>query len=319
MASGLASAPAAASSFPSDDCDVAGSTVVVDGSAAGFYARLRFYQPDPQDLWVCFRADNGGRLEQGGKLVISSMPNTSPLPVPQVDPSWQSCPTTGSMDALPHPLLSASLGDPSNPATYETFYADDYLTNSQAAICFSVTNGGGATAQKRLLVPLPLTGVPSVTFLSDPPGVHIPPPTPAPPGLPSSTCENGTGGVLTQLVNENVGGIQTWFYVWQESNTRIDVCVRTEGAVPIGGRLTVDASRVPGLTPTLATSPSDMTPCTMLLAHLDSPIFVDVRQSPLGTNPASLCLTVGTTAERVTVGTSGSLTPPDVTWTQDPS
>src|SRR5438094_1581164 len=73
--------------FPSSDCS---SNVVADGYAGSTYVKLRADQPDPSDLWVCLRADNGGGLNAGGKFVIST-PGASLPALPTVDGNWQAC------------------------------------------------------------------------------------------------------------------------------------------------------------------------------------------------------------------------------------
>jgi hypothetical protein len=52
-------------------------------------------------------------------------------------------------------------------------------------------------------------------------------------------------------------------------------------------------------------------------------VFVDtqdqlyVRRSPTSANPASVCITKGTTSQRFTIGSTGTPVAPTPSWTQD--
>jgi hypothetical protein len=105
-----------------------------------------------------------------------------------------------------------------------------------------------------------------------------------------------------------------WLDRWT-SGSKVELCVRAQGASSAGGRLTVDATGSPGVTPVYQLA-SNTTGCTLDVATNDDAQLY-VRRSATGANPASVCVTLGGTTERITVGYSGTAIPPAVTWTAD--
>lgn len=293
--------------YPSDDC--AAGTTYEDGYVGGVYTRLRTTQVAPGTTAVCFRAETGG-LGLGGKVTFAGGSTPSPT-APSVDGDASACATTSGNDLPPpHPVFSGSLGDPADPSTYVPFAVDLYASASYGGVCLTV-----GTTGRRVLVPVPQTGAPpAVTFELDAPATHLPAPTPNG-GSASGACQSATTGTTTRHVNANgaLGG--TWLHTWQEPSGTVHVCVRALGT---GGRLTVN-SPGGGPTPTVATSLTDTSACTLRVAGIDTPTTVEVRRSASLTDPSavSFCVVAGTTRARVTVGASGSASVPPPTWTPD--
>ena len=299
--------------YPSDDCLV-GGTVLADGFVAGTYVRLHTKQPDAATTWVCYRTEVGA-VRQGGKVIVSSGSPSTPV-APSVDDSAGACVTTpGNLVPGPHPLLSGSVGDPGDPSTYVPFATDIHVSGASAWLCLSAGSVG-----KRVVVPVPQTGTPpSFLHQVDATASHVPVPPDNPSNV-SGTCQSATTGTKAEYaaVRSAAGGL--WLHTWQETANRIHICFRSQGTAVTGGRFTVDTTGSGGPTPVLTTSTTDTAPCTLRIAGIDSPTTVDLRRStsPTDTSGVSYCVIVGTTKVRVTVGATGSATPPQTTLTPDP-
>jgi hypothetical protein len=296
---------------PSDECD--GGATVADGFAGPTYVKLRADQPDPSTVKVCVRAD-GPTLANGGQVRIGLSPTATP-PVPTVDSDWQACAAApGATD----PLLDTQVGDPSDPATYSSQYLDVHTTSGEVWVCSRVVTGAGSVA-RRVKVPVPSgVGTPTVTYLPDAPGPHSPVPQ-LWPSQPSQTCSAGTGGDKTSVLNAETAAGRLWLATWQETAAKAHLCVRSEGtAGSYGGVLSLDASASPGVSPVIDTDDTDMSACTLQVFNANEPAQLTVRRSATGTNPASICVNINGTWLRVTAGTSGSPSPPVVSWQPDP-
>jgi hypothetical protein len=288
--------------YASDDC--ASGPSLVEGSAFGEFVRVRSVQPDAQTLWVCVRAD-GQNVRTGGKFVVS-VPGGGITGIPTVDGNHGACTTTpGNLVPTQHPLLAGAVGDPGDPSTYLPYLLDTYGGASGAWVCVRF-----GAVQARIVVPTGPSATPaSVVFVADPPAEHVGPDAPPPPG-PSGSCQRDLGAVRWHDVT--VAGIRTYLY-----NRASTYCLGVAGPVSAGGALTVDTSGAGGLVPTVETSTTDLSPCTVQVLHNDTPA-VDVRRSATGVSPASLCVAAGGQQLRVTVGTGSGAPTATVTWTPDP-
>lgn len=156
-------------------------------------------------------------------------------------------------------------------------------------------------------------------------GGVLTPKGPPPATYPSMTCKTQGGANAIALADDGVLGdgqgnyvLHYSAYVWQAGPSKLDVCARVQSnLVNAGGLLEVDATGSPGAAPVVTTSDTDMTPCTTVVFQRDAPPAAKIAISPAG-NPASVCVMANGTGKRITVGTSGSPTPPRVTWTKDP-
>lgn len=286
---------------------------VFDGYAGGStYVKLRV-QPDPADpktTWICYRVSNGGSLEQGGRIDVSS--GSATADPPSADANSGLCSTTPG-NAVPgsHPVFSGSVGDPNDPP-YVPFALDAYANSGEAWICAEVGD-----FKQRVVVPVPEASAPTVVNRPDAPAPALLSPTPGPAGYPSSSCQQGLFGTPQQHLNADVGQTHVWAYTAQPMPARAHVCARLQGPVSGGGMLTLDASSSPGITPTVEGS-NDTSPCTINVVTLTQPVQASARRSPSGASPASVCVSSGSTSQRLTVGASGSPSAPTATWTPDP-
>jgi hypothetical protein len=201
-----------------------------------------------------------------------------------------------------HPPTSGAVGQPGDPY-HVPYLLDTYATtDARAGLCLRAGVVGrrlafeGASAFEEDLV-------------------IGPPPARAawPGGLPSSVCETAATGTRAQLVNAVVSETQVWITA-RQSGSKAELCFRAGGT---GGRLTLDASASPGVTPVLEPARSDLAGCTKTEFH-DDPNRVHLRRSETGAGPASVCLTVGSSTVRFTVGVAGSPgVPPAATFERD--
>ena len=283
---------------PSNDC-ITSPTTVVDGYFGSLYARLKT-QGSGANTWVCARLqpENGTELA-GGKLVVSDAGSG----VSQDDKYGECSTQGGNVLPGPHPFRSGTIGDPDEPPSAP--YLLDAYANGSGAAWLCLRAGIGA----RLM----LNGGASVFKQDDPVLAVSPPRTPWTPGKASTDCESQTGGTKTRLVNALISGTQVWLTAWQ-LGSKVQLCVRAAGSTTAGGRLTIEAG-ASGVSPVLDQG-TDTTACT-------TDVFTDdqdqlyVRRSSGTANPASVCITKGTTSQRFTVGFTAS---PSVTlpsWTTD--
>jgi hypothetical protein len=308
--SGTAAVPAQAS----DDCAAAGATT--ETFAPGVY--LATAQPDPATAWVCVRATvqaigTGYDVDTGGKFVVSTAPGSSPG-LPTTDGNAAACASTpGNTVPGPHPLLAGAVGDPGDPATYLPYLLDAYGNASATWVCVRVGD-----VQRRVVVPTPGTLLPPVvTFVPDP-AAPFDPPAPAPlPPAPSTSCPTPWFDTTVGDFRAYVGtGYFPWIDDPLEPETKL--CVGVRGPVSAGGALVIDVADDVVVPPTVTTSTTDMTPCTVQVLHNVNPA-ISVRRSPTGAYPASVCVEAGGQRLRVTVDAStGGGEPVTVTWTPDP-
>ena len=136
-------------------------------------------------------------------------------------------------------------------------------------------------------------------------------------GRPSSTCQ-AQGGANAKGDDEQVLGVaHALAFVWQASSTKVDVCARVEsGTTGAGGLFEIDTGSS-GVSPVVRTDQTDLSPCTQQI-HESSGLGDRIYTTPIGTNPASICITVAGTSKRIDVGTTGSATVPQIHWTPDP-
>jgi hypothetical protein len=294
----------------SDSCVSPQAKTVFDGFAGQTYAKLMTDQPTAQDTAVCYRIDQGTTFEPGGRLDIQA----SGVSVPTTDTSYNACSTTGG-NTFPsqHPLFSTS-GPPLGTDMIDV-YTD---SGGDAWLCLEADPIG-----KRVLAKEPnASGLPSNTL--DSPQVPAPPPTPGPVGYPSTTCQSGSGNV--QALDANIGGVQAWLYGWQETSTKVHLCVRAQTPAQnpsqsAGGEITVDATGVPGVTPVVPTISSNTSACTQTIRTLTvDGVTVTVSSSPSSANPATVCVTSTALPQPVaiTAGFTGGAGTPHVNWTPDP-
>jgi len=294
---------------PSEDCE--GGTNVVDGYGGGSYVRVRVHQPDPSTLWVCVRAD-GASVGHGGRFTLSTagtaLPNT-----PTTDTDWEACTVTpGDIDALPDPVYDATIAG----NVHVRF--DAYQSTTEFWTCVKVGN----EARYRVKVPLaPGGGTPTVTFLPDPPDAGPPVPSDSP-VYASGDCARASSGTRTEWLNGDIANSHVWLSSWAESTSRGHVCVRLEGGGSVGGKLTLDTTLNPGISPVVGstTSAGKPTECSQPLYEQASPSELRLFVTPAGANPAGVCIKRdGVDWQMIRLGASGS---PNVSmpvaWTPDP-
>jgi hypothetical protein len=290
------SVASSAAAVVSDDC--ATGATVTQATAGGHYAHLQALGND-----ACWRVD-GPAAGSGGKLTVT-LPGATVPPLASVDGDTSACSTV---------LLAGTVGDPSDPATYVPYRVATALGTGEASLCVDLGD-----ERRRLRQRFPgAVGTPTIGLAFDRPGRSAAPIDPTP-GLPSTACSGRTGST-THLAGA-AGPVFAHVTSWQETATRRHVCVRQQwtsgaGGPTVGGRFTVDTTGTPGVVPTLATG-TDLGPCTVGVASVTAPARAEVRRSST-TNPASVCVALAGVPLRVTLGASGSPTPPTVTWTPDP-
>jgi hypothetical protein len=276
----------------SDDCTT--PAVVIDGYFGSLYARLRT-QTTATGAWVCARLQpEGGAEYAGGKLTVDAASLVGN------DTAYDRC-SSQTDNVLPggHPFRYGELND-------TPYLLDDYAnTGGEAWLCLQA--GLGARVM--------LHGGGAPTFEQDPPALAGAPPARTPwPSKASADCENQPAAGRTRLMNAEIQGDHVWLDAWQ-SGSVVELCVRAQGVTDAGGVLTIPTSG-PGVTPVVNWG-SGPGPCS-------STVFSDVpdglyvkRSDPPTANPASVCVTYGSTSEWVTVGTSGGPSATLPTWTAD--
>lgn len=286
-------------SVPSDDC----TTTHLNGYVSSAFVLLESSQPDERNTWVCFRVRAQGR-NAGGKLVLTGA--TSPVP-PTVDDDWAAC--RNATPVSPVPPLSGSFGAAGDPG-YTTFDLSTFVdtVNQEVWVCGRVTTAGQDVG-KRLRFPL-LAGA-RIAFVSDPNGAGPDLPHPGNTDLPSTACQNGGGA---RVINLNVSGTNLWLYSLQQGSVA-HLCVRVQGAANTGGRLTINTTGFPGITPSILTSADNSDCLHPVLDNANPAIKINRSDS---TNPASICVKLGTGSWlRLTAGLTGSPQAPTVTWNTD--
>jgi hypothetical protein len=298
----------------SESC-TAPTVTAVDGWLNTMFLRLTAQRSpdDPRTTWICYRVGEDGSRgtgDRGGRIDVTDA-TISPT-LPSVDGDSGSCTaTTPNLLPGPRPLLGGQIGDPEEPPSVP-FLVDAYLAPSQFWTCLKV---GGVDARLKIAT----TGIspPAVSLAEDAHGLPVPPTRPGPAGYPSSHCMEAPRS--TRVANISVGDAHVWAHLIREIPNRIVACLRVErpGQQPIGYRIDADAGGAPGVTPVIGSS-TDTTPCTITVAEILQPIHVRLTRSPAGSNPASLCVAVGTLTQRLTIGTTGAVDAPEVGLVKDP-
>jgi hypothetical protein len=163
---------------PSQNCELAGGQQAADVTAEGIHTFLYTYAPSPQDVNVCFRAEDiSDGVGLGGEVIVTptatgvsltgvGLPS---LGVPTVDGSGSACSST-TPNAVPgsHPIVSGGVAG--MPVLFDAYSN----ATSTAWVCVQV----GTSVNDRVVVPvtLPTVGSPgvsvgpgySVTFYPDP-------------------------------------------------------------------------------------------------------------------------------------------------------
>jgi hypothetical protein len=264
------------------------------GTAAALCVRL-----------VTLNVDGVAPAYFGGMYVVRG-PTVSNLLIPSVTTDPQTCTSPGNEAPGPHPLLNGFLGDP-DEATYVPYMIDTYSRPGIALFCVQL-----GTARLRITIPTQVTArAPDATFFVDP-GVLGPSGPVPPPSTASGECWRS--GTVDELANFDINGGHLWLATSTGSPSPVRVCVRVDSSTDLGGHVSVSTS---GATPPSISIFTDTAPCTSTIAQNTSPVFANVSRSPTGVTPVSLCVTIGTSATRVTVTPmSGGV--PSVTWVPDP-
>jgi len=306
MVVALGAASTAQASDYSDSCTSPTATVA-DGYAGQSTFVLAQAQPNPSNPsqeWVCYRVSSPSAGDVGGRFDVSTG-SVSGGGAPTVDSDSSACQSTsGNQVPGTHPLVSGTI-------LSEPFDFDAYSAPGTAWVCAQL-----ASVQERIVIPVPSATVPTVVDNTDSPAPALP--APAADSYPSGTCQNATtGSPPSQLANMNTGGVQAWLYDWQPDPSTIDLCARVQGgSVAAGGVLSVSTDGSPGVTPILG--PGSASACSLSIFTLTEPVAASLSTSPAGANPATVCVSEGSTSVAEQVGATGSPTAPTVTWTPDP-
>ncbi|MEA3076888.1 MAG: hypothetical protein QOF60_1796 [Actinomycetota bacterium] len=288
--------PPSAGVYPSDDC--AAGTTPYSGYAAGdTFLKVATRQVSSQHTWVCVRID-GPSINYGGKYEIyTGSPGSGTLPT--TDSNADACTSSSGNSAPgPHPLLSGTAAG-TVPYLVDTWAQNGPIGVTEMWVCVKV-----GTTNERVIVANTGSDMPIVRFRPDAPGPH--PGAPLPPNTKASAVCQANGGqrVTDGLVNGN----RAYLYEWDQPSGARSICVRSDSAG--GGVLTV----YPVGTPSVTTH-TNTTGCSFPINDTTSPVQSSVATSPPGALPASACLTVQGSTNRVTVtGPSGPIVP---TWTVD--
>lgn len=288
---------------PSNDCEIAPATAVIDGYFGTLYARSKVKSADGE-TWMCARLQEEGEQEiVGGKFVVADATST----VGQ-DEFYSECSTAaGNLVPGGHPVTSGAIGQPGDPH-YTPFLLDAYAnSDGDAWVCLRAGLG----------VRLKFSGAAPAFEQDDPqdPAAVSPPRTPWPVGKASSACETQVGGTVGRHVNALIAGAHAWVSSRTEGS-KAELCFRAQGDESVGGRVTVDTSGSVGVTPVIEPA-FDTTGCTRTELS-EEPHQLYIRRSETGTNPASVCVSLGGSTVRFTVGYTGTPTAPEIVdWELD--
>ncbi len=302
-AAAMLAAPGTASAADSDSC----ATKVVRGYVDDVFTTVAFDTTAQDTARVCFRVADGRLVNQGGVFTITAA--DVGIGVPRVDTNYTACSTTGGNEAPgPHPLVNGTIAG-------QPVHVDTWRQGGEAWVCVRV-----GAAMLRVVVPAQSVVPPTINYEADT--------GPLPPrentALPSDQCEVDGNEHLDLRVGTVDGttppGVRVVLGTRQPSPSVVEVCLRVRRVLPgdlngaVGGRLVVDTGRV-DLRPTIDLA-EDAAGCTTSLVDLTAPLRV---YAALNTGlPASVCVQVGGTARRVTIGTTGGVVLPTVTWVPDP-
>lgn len=305
-------APGAAHAAPSDSCTAASSTVA-DGHFGGTYVRFRAQRNADGTTQVCYRVDNGTNIDEGGELKLTA-PSAGVVGAPRVDEQGDSCATTpGNLAPGPHPLVDAEIGDPASPP-HVPINLDTFSNASGSWVCLVA-----GTVKRRVVLPGVLVQPADVKLTRDVTPQAPPGPRPGPLGYASSSCTDSPSDNGTYLVNGAAGGSHVWVATAQESATSRSLCIRSEGAVNGGGKLTFDVATIGAQPPAVAVH-DDIAPCTVQVLRIGGAAETTISRSarPTDLAPASICVQQGTTAKRFELRGPSVSADPKVTWTGDP-
>lgn len=285
----------------------------VDGYILNNYQRLVTQRDpaNPKTTWICYRAyaPQAGGVDRGGRIDVRDA-TVSPT-LPSADNQGAACTTTvPNAFPGPRPIFGGGVGDPGDP-NYTPFLIDGYLGAGQVWGCLQA---GAISA--RVKVATTGIGAPAVTLNADSPGTPLPVQKQGPLGYPSNKCLEGYWHVRD--VNMRVQDTHVWAYHWPESPTQQAICLRVErkGMQPIGYRLVLDTTNVPGVTPVVGTS-EDAARCTKTVAEIVQPVQVRLSRSE-GPEPRTICLQAAGVTRTFTAGVAGTATPPKVHVYKDP-
>jgi hypothetical protein len=290
----------------SDSCTAPTATVLDGYAGSGTLLRLRVQAAtgSPATTWVCYRATSGSAPDIGGRFDVVGA-TASAIP-PSNDSSSQACQNT-IPNAVPgvHPLVSGTL-------LSQAFTFDAYSATGVVWVCAQV-----GSQQVRVLVPEPGATAPHVVSNVDSPGVPLPAATADP--FPSGSCQNSTAGSSQRLANLNSGGAQAWAYEWQPDPSTVNLCARIQSPVTAGGMLSFSTDGSPGVSIVHQTG-TDPSVCPFSVFTLVTPAQASLATSTPtpGATTASVCIGAGSSLQTFTVGETGSLAPPTVTFTPDP-
>lgn len=284
--------------LPSGTCN----TPLASGYDAGTYVGLWTRQSGSQTV-VCVQVANGTTINKDAVFTIDT--GSVAAPIPTYDSSSGAC-STATPNDVPgmHPEFDVTvLGS-------QRIMLDAYSAAGQAWVCVQV-----GSLQYRVMVIAPGLGTPpQVAVGQDTPPLAPPQLTPWPAG-PSATCTAGGGTILEDSV---YGPESLWLADYQPNATTLDLCLKAQGPVSLGGLLSVNASPSDGVHLVLqqGTSMADCGSPGQPLIDLDSPTRLHVHMSAVGTQPATICIDNGT-VRTFTIGVTGSGAPTVVTWTPD--
>lgn len=296
-------APGAASAADADSCQ----TELARGYILDTFLVVGFDRSVPEATRVCFRVDDG-RGTNHGRVYTITTPGAS-VGVPRVDASWDACgAAVGNQAPGPHPALAGTIGG-------QPVHADTYSGGGETWVCVRA-----GAVMLRVIVPSQDVQPPTVSSAADTgprPAREIYP-------MPSNDCFHGGQEYLNMRfgsLDSSFAGIRFVLGTRQTSPTTTDVCVRARRLrdpvdVALGGRLTVDTGRA-DIRPTIEVA-EDIAGCTIAFVDLTAPTRVFAGLSGTGALPVSACVQTGSFARRVTIGTTGGVVVPTVTWSPDP-
>lgn len=275
----------------SSGCD-AGPGVFDGYINAGVYVKLRTLLSGGR-AYVC-TAFEGPAFPHVGLRVSIPAPG-----VPTVDSNQAAC---SDPENEPYRVFTRSV---TASPTDESLAVDVNVFPSEVWMCVGATSTPGLAW--RVVVPL-TTSPPEIAIDTSTPGGYVAQP-PTDPSQPSAWCQVAVPG--TRQLNAEVGPTHVWLYTYAAPDGTRTVCVRVEGPVSGGGRLTVTG---PGGLPFVAST--DLTPCTFNVLTDYGPPPSSIRLSPPDEGfPASVCVSIAGIDQRLTVDAVGPL--PTVTWTPD--
>lgn len=302
----------------SDDCTSPDATVA-EGFAGVTYVDVDVATPSDEETWICMRAQNLA-ASVGGKFII----DTSALPgEPQVlDGTTEAgrCATEPNNLAPPAARsFPVEVGDPDAPP-YAYIEFGSFTDGDEVWGCVKVTDGSQTFAKR---VEFDFTGggnpVNSVRFEPDTINPNVPDPDRLIP-RPSATCATGgqTGGTYLSVFDaELADGSRAYLDAWQPSQSEAHLCVRVDGAAHVGGVFSVDSTAAPVEVERIDGMARCADPDPGGANVLNAPALdLEIRRSD-ATNPASICMKVGSEQHTVTAKAGNDPGEAFVRWTPD--